>query len=102
MNVEKQGFDEELEDEASDEMVTLVTESGDEIDFFVAAVIPYGGKAYGILQPVELLEGMEEDEALVFEIREDGDEQGFDLVTDDEIIDGVFAEYDQLIANAEK
>ena len=100
MSMENQDFVEELEDELSDEMVTLVTEDGNEIDFFVAAIIPYKGKTYGILQPVELLEGMEEDEALVFEMSGD-DDGNFDLVTDEEIIDGVFAQYDELIANAE-
>ena len=102
MNMGKNDFVEEYEDELSDEMVTLVTDSGEEIDFFVAAVIPFDGKVYGILQPVELLEGMEEDEALVFEMNGEDGEQGFDLVTDDAIIDGVFAKYDELIANAEK
>jgi hypothetical protein len=45
---------------------------------------------------------MEEDEALVFEMNGEDGEQGFDLVTDDAIIDGVFAKYDELIANADK
>lgn len=100
MSFENQDFAEELDDELSDEIVTLVTEEGEEIDFYLAAVIPFDGKIYGILQPVELLEGMEDDEALVFEMGGE-DEGNFDLVTDDEIIDGVFAKYDELVASAE-
>lgn len=97
MNLENQDFVDELDGDSGDDIITLVGEDGSEIDFFVAAVIPYNGKMYGILQPVELLEGMQEDEALVFEC----DEENFDLVTDDGIIDAVFAKYDELIANEE-
>ena len=97
MNLENQDFVDELDGDSGDDIITLVGEDGNEIDFFVAAVIPYNGKMYGILQPVELLEGMQEDEALVFEC----DEENFDLVTDDGIIDAVFAKYDELIANEE-
>ena len=100
--MENMGLDEEFGDELSDDIVTLVTEEGDEIDFFVAAVIEHDGKAYGILQPTELMEGMEEDEAFVFEVVETEDgEQGFDLITDDEIIDEVFKKYEAIIENAE-
>ena len=102
MDMENMGLDEEFGDELSDDIVTLVTEEGDEIDFFVAAVIEHDGKAYGILQPTELMEGMEEDEAFVFEVVETEDgEQGFDLITDDEIIDEVFKKYEAIIENAE-
>ena len=102
MDMENMDLDEDFGDELSDDIVTLVTEEGEEIDFFVAAVIEYDGKPYGILQPTELMEGMEEDEAFVFEVVENEDgEQGFDLITDDEIIDEVFKKYEAMIANAE-
>ena len=51
-----------------------------------------------VLQPVELLEGMSEDEALVFKVSKD--EQGndnFEIELDDAVIDAVFAEYQKLL-----
>ena len=93
------------EEEMCDDIVTLLGAEGEEIDFVEIAGIAYGGEFYAILQPVELLEGMEEDEALVFKVSrgEDGEDR-FDIVLDDEIIDAVFAEYEKLLeqANAEE
>ena len=76
---------------------TLWMEDGREIEFIEGAIVPLGGRVYAILQPVELLEGMEEGEALVFEmmIGEDGPE-GFNVVLDDEKIDAVFAVYNEM------
>ena len=90
------------EDEfADDDIVTLLSANGEEVDFVEIAGIAHQGKFYAILQPVELLEGMEEDEALVFEVTrgEDGEDK-FSIVVDDEIIDAVFASYDQLFQEA--
>ena len=78
-------------------IITLLTASGEELDFIEVAEIAHEGKLYAILQPVELLDGMDDDEALVFEvIRGDGDADSFNIVLDDEIIDIVFAKYDAL------
>ncbi len=77
-------------------VITLMTEEGKEIEFLEIALIPLNGRTYAILQPIELLEGMEEGEALVFEVELDGEEpRGFTVVLDDEIIDGVFAIYNE-------
>ena len=51
--------------EEDDDIVTLLSADGEEIDFVEIAGIALNGKFYAVLQPVELLEGMEEDEALV-------------------------------------
>ena len=62
------------EDEfADDDIVTLLSADGEEIDFVEIAGIAHKGNFYAILQPVELIEGMSEDEALVFLVtRDDG------------------------------
>ena len=85
----------------NDDIVTLLSATGEEIDFVEIAGIAYKGRFYAILQPVELLEGMDEDEALVFEVTRaaSGDDQ-FNIVLDDEIIDAVFAEYGRLLDEA--
>ena len=84
--------------EDNDDIVTLLSSEGEEIDFVEIAGIAYEGEFYAILQPVELLEGMEEDEALVFRVsRGQNDEDKFEIVLDDDIINHVFEEYNKLL-----
>ena len=86
-----------------DDIVTLMAANGEEIDFVEIAGIAYRGNFYAILQPVELLEGMEEDEALVFKVSRGKDgEDKFEVELDDTVIDAVFAEYNRLLAEAEE
>ena len=84
-------------DEDNEDVLTLAGPDGEEVDFIEIAGISLGDKYYSILQPVELLDGMEEDEALVFEVTEGEEGDNFQLVLDDDIIDQVFAEYDKLL-----
>ena len=85
-------------DEKDDDIVTLIGQDGEEIDFVEIAGIAHKGKFYAILQPVELLEGMDDDEALVFEVGKNPDgSDKFEIVSDDEIIDAVFQEYNRLL-----
>ncbi|MBQ9790289.1 MAG: DUF1292 domain-containing protein [Clostridia bacterium] len=81
-----------------DDIVTLLADNGEEIDFIEVAGIAYRGNFYAVLQPVELLEGMEEDEALVFKvIRGKDGEDKFEIELDDAVIDAVFEEYNKLL-----
>ncbi|MBO7292710.1 MAG: DUF1292 domain-containing protein [Clostridia bacterium] len=91
-------FDISEDEFADDDTVTLMSADGEEIDFVEIAGIAHKGNFYAILQPVELLEGMAEDEALVFRVSrdEDGNDR-FEIELDDEIIDAVFAEYNRLL-----
>lgn len=77
-----------------DDIVTLRSQTGEDIDFIEIAGIAYEGSFYAILQPVQLLDGMADDEALVFKVvrGEDGNDI-FEIVLDDNIIDGVFEQY---------
>ena len=82
----------------NDDIVTLLSATGEEIEFIEIAGIAYKGNFYAILQPKELLEGMNDDEALVFKVsrNEDGQDK-FEIELDDEIIDAVFKEYNRLL-----
>lgn len=95
--------DEEIfeNDEEKDDIITLRGANGENIDFLEIAGIAYNGDFYVILQPVELLEGMTEDEALVFKVEqlENGDDR-FTIVLDDDIVDAVFDEYYRLLDEA--
>ncbi len=85
-----------------DDIVTLFSVDGVKIDFVEIAGIAHKGNFYAILQPVELIEGMTDDEALVFLVtRDDAGNDKFEIVLDDEIIDAVFAIYNELLDKAE-
>ena len=88
----------ELKNGEEVDVITLMTSEGEEVDFIEIAGIAYNGKFYVILQPVELLEGMGEDEALVFEVSkgENGNDK-FEIELSDPIIDAVFEEYNRLL-----
>lgn len=79
-----------------DNIVTLLSGDGEEIRFIDIAGIAYNGHFYSILKPLDPLEGMDEDEALVFEVTRSGDTDHLEIVLDDEIIDAVFSEYEKL------
>jgi uncharacterized protein YrzB (UPF0473 family) len=94
-------MDNELEKD--DDIITLLSATGEEIDFVEIAGIAHKGNFYAILQPVELLEGMEDDEALVFKVsRNEAGEDKFEIELDDDIIDAVFAEYNRLFDNIQE
>lgn len=91
-------MDNELE--RDDDIVTLLSATGEEIDFVEIAGIAHKGNFYAILQPVELLDGMADDEALVFKVTRNADgNDKFEIELDDDIIDVVFAEYNKLLDN---
>lgn len=81
-----------------EDTLTLTTNDGKDVDFMEIAQIYLDEETYLILQPVELFDGMEEDEALVFHVTIgiDGTER-LDLVYDDELSDKVFEEYEKLV-----
>ena len=102
---ENKHFPTDIEDDefADDDIVTLRSADGEDIEFVEIAGIAHKGNFYAILQPVELLEGMNEDEALVFLVSRD--EEGndrFEICLDDEIIEAVFAENNRLLDNAQE
>ncbi len=98
----RDNFDDLNDFEEDDEVLTLLSGDGEEVDFVEIAGIAYDGEFYAILQPVELLDGMEDDEALVFKVTTNDDgESNYAIELDDEIIDAVFAEYNRLLDEQE-
>lgn len=87
-----------IEDE--DDIITLVNEEGEEVEFVEIAGIAYRGNFYAVLQPIELLDGMNEDEALVFKVSKGSNgEDNFEIEIDEAIIKAVYEEYLKLIAD---
>ncbi len=86
------------EDENDEDVITLTMSDGEEVDFIEIAGIKLESGYYLILQPVELLDGMDEDEALVFKVEKGVDgENTYNIELDDKINDAVFAEYNRLL-----
>ncbi len=92
--------DVELIDE--DEVITLFDDDGKPVKFYEVACIEYKGEFYALMQPVEPMEGLGEDEALIFKVREEDEENDvFEPVTDEAVLDAVFNEYLNALAEAE-
>lgn len=83
-----------------DDIITLERADGEKIEFEEIAGIIYKFKFYALLKPVEPVEGVADDEAIIFEvIHLPGGDRKYNLVTDEEVMDGVFAEYLKLLTN---
>lgn len=76
-------------------IVTLYDEEEKPIDFYEVACIELNDKYYGLMQPVEPMEGLAEDEAVIFEIQHtEGEEDDmFIPLFDEQVLEAVFNEY---------
>ena len=90
-----------LFDENNNDAIILSNENGEEIAFEQVAIIPISETVYAILKPVNPMEGVGEDEGLVFSIEQNEEgEEYLALTVDEDIIDAVFTVYEALV-NAE-
>jgi len=88
-----------LFDEENNDAIILLNERGEEIAFEQIALIPLKEKVYAILKPIQPIEGVGEEEGLVFSIEINDEEQEYlALVCDMDVIDDVFKVYDELVA----
>ncbi|MCH5165721.1 MAG: DUF1292 domain-containing protein [Clostridiales bacterium] len=77
-----------------EEVITLYDDNNNAVDFNEVAVVEYEGEFYALLQPVEPMEGLGEDEAIIFKVVQKDDETDeFEPVTDESVLDAVFNEY---------
>ncbi|MBQ8522548.1 MAG: hypothetical protein IJ458_02650 [Clostridia bacterium] len=94
---------EQILDENNLDNIVLYNEQDEPFEFEQIAIIPLenGDKQdlYAILLPLTPLSGIEEDEALVFEVNER--ENVIRVCADDEIIDRVMTEYERLLDESE-
>ena len=81
--------------------VMLTTDEGEEIEFNIVTEIALGEDFYALMQPVKPLDGVAEDEALVFRIVETDDGDEYELVIDEELLDSVFDAYNNLFDEEE-
>ncbi|MBQ8844903.1 MAG: DUF1292 domain-containing protein [Clostridia bacterium] len=103
-NVEAQEADllDILLDENNREPIVLIDDSGRRISFEQVAIIPYNNQLYCVLKPIDRLENVADDEAIVFFV--DEDEEGHTILraeTNEETAINVFDEYYTLVEEEE-
>ena len=92
-----------LLDEDNEDPITLYDENDKAIQFDQVAIIPMEEKLYAILKPIDEMEGVADDEAIVFFINETGDgDATLEIETDESVAMRVFDEYYNLLDKAEK
>ena len=88
---------------AREELITLTSPDGDQVDFLEIAGIPIDENFYTILKPVEVIEGMTEDDVLVFKVEEtENGDSNFSLERDEEVLNKIYQEYLRLLDEIEK
>lgn len=98
--MEEKSVIDKLFDENNNEVIVLRNENGEDVRFEQVATIPMKDTTYFILLPLDKIEGVGENEGLVFEILKREDDEVLSLVTDGDTIDKVFAVYDELVDDA--
>lgn len=98
--MEEKSVIDKLFDENNNEVVVLRNENGEDVRFEQVATIPTKDTTYFILLPLDKIEGVGENEGLVFEILNREEDEVLSLVTDGDTIDKVFAVYDELVDEA--
>ena len=86
-----------LLDENNTDNIKLYNEDNQEVEFEQIALVPIEEKTYAILKPVANMEGIAEDEALVFVIDEIDEEDCLVIDEEESIDDKVFEEYYKML-----
>ena len=90
-------------DMENNDNVVLQDENGNTIEFYQVAMIPHLLKNYVILKPTEKVEGIGEDEAVVFLVKDvpDNDDIYLEVVQDEDLIDTVFGKFEDMLEEEE-
>ena len=88
----------------SDENIILYNEEGEPVEFEQIALIPieegeYSGRLFAILRPLED-DDLEADEAIVYELGEDGDDATLTPVEEEGVLRAVFGIYYSMLQEA--
>ncbi|MBR2499367.1 MAG: DUF1292 domain-containing protein [Clostridia bacterium] len=85
-----------------EDIVELTTEDGKKLKFYFVGTIEYKGKNYSAFEPAEKIEGIEDDDLIIFELSGD-DEETADLlpVEDEALLDEVFEEFCRVLEEDE-
>ena len=83
--------------EEKDTIVTLIDEeNGQPVDFDLLLTFSYEGKRYAALQPMDEVEGVEDDEIVLLEIVKENGEEAYRTIDNEILLDEVFREFQEL------
>lgn len=92
-----------LLDENNKEPIILIDGNGKKLSFEQIAVIPFNEKLYCVLKPIDHIDNVADDEAIVFFVHEEeGKEPVLMVETDEKTAMDVFEEYYNLLDEEEK
>ena len=99
---DEHGHDCDCDCGCEDDIVELTTEDGKKLKFYFVGTIEYKGKNYSAFEPAEQIDGIEDDDLIIFELSGD-DEETADLlpVEDDKLLDEVFEEFCRVLEEDE-
>ena len=86
-----------LYDPDNTDPIVMQDENGKDISFEQVAVLPIEKTVYVLLKPLDQIEGIADDEMLVFRIAEEGDNATLEIVTDRKLTDRVYEEFVKLV-----
>ena len=94
--------DHECDCDDCDDIVELTTDDGKKLKFYFVGTIEYKGKNYSAFEPAEQIDGIEDDDLVIFELAGD-DEETADLlpVEDEKLLDEVFEEFCRVLEEDE-
>ncbi len=97
-----EGCDCGCEHEFDEDIVELTTDDGKKLKFYFVGTIEYKGKNYSAFEPAELIEGLSEEDLVIFELAGD-DEETADLlpIDDEKLLDEVFEEFCRVLDEEE-
>ena len=86
-----------------DDIVELTADDGRKLKFYFVGTIEYKGKNYSAFEPAEEIEGVSEDDLIIFELK-GSDEEDAELIPieDEKLLDEVFNEFCRLIDEDEE
>ena len=77
-----------------DEIVEITTDDGRKLKFFLVGTIEYKGEWFSAFEPAEEIEGMSEDDLVIFKLSGDDEETAELLPIEDEaLLEEVFEEF---------
>ena len=83
-------------EELSENIVTLVDDEGNEVDFDLLMAFDYEKKRYIALLPMEQVEGVEEDEVILLEVAKENGEETYVPIENPVLLNEVFETFIEL------
>lgn len=80
-------------EEEEEHIITLTDDEGNEVEYYHIATLPYKGETYCFFQKAEIETEEDEDEVVIYHLTEDEEGQILSPLTDDALMDEVFAEF---------